>query len=347
MGVTVRSALEAPVRDTLRRTVLAVGWAVLGASAFSGALGFFDGLDPTLRYAPLVASALVLGLPHGAVDHLTLPRARGDAATVRSLCAVGALYLVVGGAYAVAWFLAPAPAFLAFLALTWGHWGQGDVYPLVAWFERTHLDDSVGRGLAVAVRGGAPMLVPLLGYPDRYRAVAARVVGLFDPVAAESLGWLVRLDARLAVGVGFAALCSLALLRGLFRTGRTTSLRVDAGETLVLWAFFLLVPPVVAIGLYFTLWHSLRHVGRLAAVDARGRESLSDGDIAASVRRFARDAAPLTAVSVVLLVGLAVVVPNPAGGVADSVAVYLVLLAVLTAPHVVVVSLLDRQQGIW
>jgi hypothetical protein len=67
----------------------------------------------------------------------------------------------------------------------------------------------------------------------------------------------------------------------------------------------------------------------------------------ASLRRVALDAAPLTAVSLLLLTGLAVVVPRGAAGVADLVAVYLVLLAVLTAPHVVVVTLLDRRQGIW
>jgi Brp/Blh family beta-carotene 15,15'-monooxygenase len=347
VGVTTVSVPRRAVRNAFQRVAMVPGWAVLAVAALLSVLGVGGGLHPAARYVPLLASVLVLGLPHGAVDHLTLARARGDAPTPRSLGAVGALYLLLGGAYAVGWFLAPLPAFLGFLALTWVHWGQGDVYPLVACFDRTHLDDAAGRALTVAVRGGLPMLVPLLGSPERYRAVAARVVGLFDAAAADALGWLTRPDLRLALGVAFGCLTVLTLLRGYRRAGPTASLRVDVGETVLLWAYFLVAPPVVAVGLYFTLWHSLRHVGRLAVVDPRSRESLAGGDPRASLRRVARDAAPLTAVSLLLLAGLAVAVPRGAAGVADLVAVYLVLLAVLTAPHVVVVTALDRRQGIW
>lgn len=43
--------------------------------------------------------------------------------------------------------------------------------------------------------------------------------------------------------------------------------REDAFEIVLLAAFFALVPPVLAVGLYFCLWHSVRHVGRLMLLD--------------------------------------------------------------------------------
>jgi hypothetical protein len=40
-------------------------------------------------------------------------------------------------------------------------------------------------------------------------------------------------------------------------------------------------------------------------------------------------------------------VPRAPTGTADLVGLYLVLIAVLTLPHVVIVTWLDREQGVW
>jgi hypothetical protein len=55
----------------------------------------------------------------------------------------------------------------------------------------------------------------------------------------------------------------------------------------------------------------------------------------------------LTAVSLGLLGGLYLIVPvQPASG-AETVGLYLVLISVLTLPHVLVVSYMDRVEGVW
>jgi Brp/Blh family beta-carotene 15,15'-monooxygenase len=334
-------------RRRLATAVLVPGWVVLAALLPLGAAGLAADLPVPVRYVPLVVSVVVLGIPHGAVDHLTLPRARGEPVGRRSTTAVVSLYLLLGGAYAVAWGVAPVASFVFFLALTWFHWGQGDVYPLVAYFERSHLDDLPGRALAATVRGGLPMVVPLVGSPDRYREVAARVVGLVDPGSGASLAWLVRPDLRVALGGGLALLSVIALWRGYRRRGGGRSWRVDATETTLLWAYFLVVPPVLAVGLYFPLWHGLRHVGRLVELDAGGRGGFVTGGVRTAFARFAREAAPLSVASVVLLGAVAATVPAGVGSVPDVAAVYLVLLSVLTLPHAVVVTRLDLVQGVW
>jgi Brp/Blh family beta-carotene 15,15'-monooxygenase len=256
---------------------------------------------------------------------------------------VGLLYLCLGLAYLAVWFSAPSIALLFFLLLTWYHWGQGDLYPFLALTGRTHLRTRTQRALTVVVRGGIPMVVPLLAFPAEYRDVASSVVGLFDPAA--SLFWLESPLARLVLGVGFALVTVGALAAG--RPGRTdpaarASWRLDVRETTLLWVFFLAVPPVVAIGLYFPLWHSLRHLLRVAALDPAGGESTRS-----RVRSIALDAAPTTAGALVIFGVLALAVPADVGGVESVAAAYLVLLAVLTLPHVVVVTWLDRLQGVW
>jgi Brp/Blh family beta-carotene 15,15'-monooxygenase len=103
---------------------------------------------------------------------------------------------------------------------------------------------------------------------------------------------------------------------------------------------------VLAVGLYFCLWHSVRHIARLVALDAPAASALATGRRWPAVRRFARDAAPLTAGALVVFAALYLAVPTD-GSLAGLVAVYLVLLAVLTLPHVVVVTRMDRVQGLW
>jgi Brp/Blh family beta-carotene 15,15'-monooxygenase len=291
-----------------------------------------------LRYLPLAASLLLFGLPHGAVDHLAPTRAAGRPTTWRSMVAVGLAYLLLGGAYAVLWVVAPVASAALFVAVTWLHWGQGDLYALDA-LGSSHLDGAGVRAGTVVVRGGLPMLVPLLRYPERYRDVVDAWVALFG----RDLGaaWLVAPDTRVAFGLTFAGVTFATLAAG-YRD--TAGWRLDAAETLLLWVYFLVVPPLVAIGVYFCVWHSLRHVGRLMGVDDGARAAFRTRGVLAALARTGRDAAPLTAVSVVLLAGVGVV----AGVDADPrllAALYLVFIAVLTLPHVAVVTWMDRAEG--
>jgi len=358
-------ALTPAVRTTLGRLVVRPAPPVHAAVAIPFALG--ASVPPAVKYAPFAVSALLLGLPHGAVDHLAVLRTRGASTPtgLRGVLAatrspegrrVGLLYAVLGGGYLGAFFLAPTASFVFFIALTWFHWGQGDLYTLVALVERTHLRTRAQRVLAVLVRGGLPMLVPLLGGPAEYRRIAEAVVALFgrDPAG---LAALFRPEVRFALGVGFGALTVVALGLGYLRArgvpdgGERASARdawrTDAVETAALWAFFLAVPPLLAVGLYFCLWHATRHIARLVAVDAPAAEALAAGRLGPSLARFARDAAPMTAGALAVMAGIYALVPAGDATLPDLIAVYLVLLAVLTLPHVVVVLAMDREQGVW
>jgi Brp/Blh family beta-carotene 15,15'-monooxygenase len=302
-------------------------------------------LSPTLRYLPLIASTVLLGLPHGAVDPFALPRAFDRGVDIRALAAVGLLYLVVGGAYALVWLLAPTIAAVAFIAITWFHWGQGDLHALVVLLGADHLRTRAQRLLTVVVRGGLPMLVPLLAFPEQYRRVMAAFVARFG--AAFALEWPFTARARLALGAGFLAVTLASLALGYVRATDRRRWGLDAGETVLLWGFFLLVPPVLAIGVYFTLWHALRHICRTIVLDPVGDAALTSGELTGALARFAREATPLTLLALAVVVGAAVVVPNPPTDVPSAVALYLVVIAVLTLPHVVVVSLLDHAEGVW
>ncbi|GAA0543511.1 Brp/Blh family beta-carotene 15,15'-dioxygenase [Halorubrum ejinorense] len=306
-----------------------------------------------LGVATFALGTLVVGMAHGAVDHLVPLRAAPNVSLRRSIAVVSVVYAVLGGAVVAAFFVSPVAAFVGFIALTWLHWGQGDVATLaIAGVD--HLPTSAERWLALVVRGGLPMGVPLLAHPEEYRLVAEWIVGLFvvdATAAAAAVDPLFTPEIRAAVGVGMAAatLGSVGLGYRRVRAGeeRRGGWRRDVGELAVLWAWFLLAAPVFAIGVYFALWHALRHVGRLVLVDPRAASAASAGDAVGALARFGRDAAPLTLGGFLVVGAVGATVPAGVAAPGDLLAVSLVAIAAMTLPHVVVVAWLDRREGVW
>lgn len=332
--------LSSAAARSIRRAVAYPLWLLFPALA----IPFAAGLDLTgrlgwLQYIPFAASLLLFGLPHGAADHLVPGRLTGRGASANSVAAVVLLYLGLGGTYLALWTVAPTACFVLFIALTWFHWGQGDVYA-----SRTFL--GVGRspaGLGVLVRGGLPMLIPLLAFPREYAALGESLIALFGhPLPAPSA--IFHPLALAVCGLVFLALATVYLVRVLQRNG-ALSCAVEAWEVTVLGLYFVFVPPVLAIGIYFCLWHSTRHIFRLALLDGPSAAALDSGRILPALVRFATDAAPLTLVALVFLAGLYRYLPSATPY--ELLAGYLVFVSALTLPHVVLVSWMDARQELW
>ena len=339
------SSVEPVVRRRLVRLTVVPGWVVLAVATFAFAAGLSVPLE--YQFVPLVASVVLFGLPHGAVDHLAPTRVRGLPPTARSLAAVGVLYAVVGGLYGAVWFVRPVAAFGLFIVVTWLHWGQGEVHSLVALLDVDHITTRGQRSLTALARGTLPMLVPLVAFPEQYRFVAETVVGLFGVPTLGPATALFSPDGRLVVALFVGLLFAATLGIGFVRADERRDWLTDAGEVGLLLGFFATVPPILAVGLYFTFWHALRHIGRLVAIDPRVRTALERPGYLNAVGYFARDSAPLTAASLVFLGALYALVPVTPGGVAELVGLYLVFIAALTLPHVLVVLWLDRAQDVW
>jgi Brp/Blh family beta-carotene 15,15'-monooxygenase len=187
------------------------------------------------------------------------------------------------------------------------------------------------------------MLIPLLAFPETYRAVAASLTGLFGPAGVSA--WVFGSTFRLAAGAALAALVLASLVLALRVGGKL--FRAYALETGLLAVYFALVPPVLAVGLYLCLWHAPRHVARLAPLDKEGTKSLASGRVAPALRSFARDAAPLTLAAVASLAVLYLVAPGAGASPPALLALYLVLISALTLPHFVVVLFMDYRQGLY
>lgn len=332
--------LDAPtpaaLRTVVRRRILTPVTAAFAAMALLMGILRLAGvtIPDAVQVIPFAVSILVFGLPHGAMDHLVPTALRPRTGAAASILVVVALYAVVGLATVALWRASPVAGFVAFVLLTWFHWGQGDLF----------IDHLLGEGPAsradavvtVLLRGAFPMLLPLVAAPGDYAAVLASTVRAVDPgaVAPDALaaGDLVR-PALAVVVLGLAVVQPLLRPRG--------ARARQATESAVLIALFLTTPPVLAVGLYFTLWHAVRHIVRLELLRPESAAALARGDLRAPFARFLRDAWPITLAAVVLLVAFALTVGTATLG------TYLVFIAALTTPHALIVTWMDRVQRSW
>ncbi len=300
-----------------------------------------------LIFTPLAASVLVFGLPHGALDHLVPTRLAGRRATVTSIGIVAGLYVVLGAGVLVVWYAAPLVAFAAFIILTWFHWGQGDLWVDLAAQHVGRLSPWRLRAGTVAVRGGIPLLLPLVFHPDVYEKVRLGTIDLFSGPATSQGSWSLGPSGRVSIGLAFLLLV-LVMALATWRSARTRAERSawtqDQTEIVVLSLFFALGPPVLTIGLYFCLWHALRHIVRLELLDPGGALLLSRGQFAGAARRFAIEAAPITAIALVVLAVLYSMLPTATGPPESQLGPYLVLISALTVPHIAIVTFMDRRQ---
>lgn len=194
----------------------------------------------------LALLALAVGIPHGAVDHLTL--ARQLTVGERLLGAVA--YLALAAAAAAAILTWPGLTFLAVIAMTVWHFGTGDVE---ARRELEHRPPIIGFSripYAIAL-GSAPVLLPLTS------PAAGATLTAIEPRLATMMGSESVLVARYSVLL-LIVLCLLWLIQ-----------RADLRGALELGALAVLglvASPLIAFAVYFGFWHALRHTARLAEV---------------------------------------------------------------------------------
>lgn len=251
----------------------------------------------------LLVVAGVLGLPHGAVDHLVLRVGQGPQAR-RSL-AVYALTAVAATTVAV---LAPVPSVLALLVLSVAHFAEGE-----QGFARLRggpLPAVTAWALASVV-----VTVPLVLHPAQARPLLTALDRSLPGVLAD-----VRTLLLVATGV--------AVLLGVCAALRAGQL-LGAAELVVVAAAVTIGPAIVVFAVWFACWHSCRHLVRVAALagDGSGRDRAGLLAVAA--------AAP-TALAVAGLAALALLL----GGLPSAV---LVVLLGLTVPHAAVVARMESR----
>jgi len=321
------------------QSLLVVPWVSMGL-LLTGWLLFPTTLTHFM-YLPLLLSVVLLGLPHGALDHL-VPTRMGWAWAQRlgPVLLYNLLYAGVAALLLLTWSTLPLLAFWSFLAVSLLHWGQGDLHFLEASLGRTR-EGWWSAPLTLLARGSLPILVPLLVFPDWFQRLLQGATRIFSPDA---------LPHALLSGVwpgGLLVALGLVLTGYAVDTFRSSPRPLlELGEAGLLLLLFTTVPPPLAIGGYFTLWHSWRHLGRLQAL-FHPLQPAGGTPPAAGFGRFALLFVPITVLALLLLGGLYAWAAPQIHDAERFAALYLALIAALTGPHALLVALMDfRRVGL-
>lgn len=312
-GQQIRPAPLRPARDR-RVTVFClcavaaiVGWSVLDRPGLASV-------------SPIVAAiGIVIGIPHGAMDHLVPGLASRCRQTPSRLAGVVAVYVLIAALATLALLRAPDLSFSIFLIVSALHFG---------WAETTYAAERSGQpvprlrdGWCDSVIHGSVVVVLPLWSADGQSAMRPLLPALVNWASAVPMAW--------AAGA-VVLLCGISVVR--LAADRRILAAVELVAVLTL---FLTVPVFAAFGVYFGLWHAVRHTTRLMDVLAEGQP------IHLQLKAFARAAALPTAAALVVL-GILFASRSHVGIVMTGVSVLLAL----TFPHVVVVALLDHHRRI-
>jgi Brp/Blh family beta-carotene 15,15'-monooxygenase len=293
------------------------------------------------RYAlyPLLLGVIILGLPHGALDHLV--PARLGLAWGHRLVPLGVYllaYVLVAGLYFGLWLYVPLSAFTGFLVFTVLHWGHGDLRHMEIFFNRSY-GQLWTRVVALLVRGCLPIVIPILAFPETAESLY-RQAALGLAVQPENVILTTSIITNLLTGILVIGLL-LYIGISLHVSPNLDVLLAENLELVVLVLFFLYTPAYFSVGLYFIAWHSLRHLGRLLILSPQDARAVSQNRWQQPLFRLTRDILPITLIALGLLFGLYRWRAANVTSLEGFVAMYLVLISALTAPHMVVVAFMD------
>ncbi len=291
------------------RLQTAVAAGVMAAFCLASLAGWRFGAAAQLGV--LLSGIVVTGFPHGAFDHLLArPVLEPWLGRTWSLLFLAG-YVGLAGLVWLGWQTMPAATLAAFLAASVVHFGLGDAADGLA-------PARVPRAVAVLAYGALPLLLPMALHPAEAAPVLAALGDVSVPVMEHALHGTAWLLPAWWAAFGWVVIAAWRERRGV-------------AERLVTAGCFVLLPPLLAFGLYFAFGHAVRHMLYLGAWHNRR-------DRVAAARWLARTAVPA---GIVCAVGLAALA---AAGRDTTVALLMPsfrIIAALTLPHMIVTTWLE------
>lgn len=267
----------------------------------------------------IAVTALAIGIPHGALDHLvTLPKSQPKKM---------ALFIIVYVAVAVMAVLLIANwnliGFQLVLLMSLIHFGIGD---LAFMAELKNLSNKASKSKSRVPNylafGAVPVLIPLL----KDESIAA-----LTEINIKLVNWYQQFRGAIWVLVILAVLMTAV---DLFRLKRNR----DLLDLFLLTALALIAPPLISFAIYFGCWHAMRHTARLTLSLPK---SLANFDVNKPVKAFWAAVIPGTPALALTFAAAGIFWQQDK---LDNSFLWsaLVIVWALTVPHMAVTAKLDR-----
>ncbi|MEO1515862.1 MAG: Brp/Blh family beta-carotene 15,15'-dioxygenase [Bacteroidota bacterium] len=285
-------------------------------------LSVFNGpaIDTTTQTIICLILISLLGIPHGAIDHIIY-----TAKTKKSYLVFFAFYLGLMALYTVLWLTSPTISFLFFLAISAYHFGQSQFSTVDKKY------NSLTRWLYVS--WGSSVLLALLAY--RYDEAFALVQSSGELIQAlEILSFPIVLG-----GMIVTSIATLALMFYLYQKGglKREKLFSEIYVLLLIHFTFYVFPVLIGFTIYFVILHSL-------SVLAEEYNYLKQLKPSLNVLRFIYLLMPFTLLS---LVGSGMIIFLSINGwiQLSQLTLVFLLISILTLPHSVVMDTFYKEEG--
>jgi beta-carotene 15,15'-dioxygenase len=272
---------------------------------------FMDQIAPWL----LFFTVFVIGIPHGAVDHVVAADLYGIKRGTAGHLVFYSSYLLVMLFVGSLWLLYPSAGMALFLLISVYHFGQADAVALLKADSRLYALFSWSRGM---------MIIAAIIFTD-----PAVCLPIIEAATGMSPGWFsVLYDysnlITITAAVQYFAVAGVVLV---CRSTGITSVRF-LGDSLLLVTLLVLTHPLIGFALYFALWHSMGHVQEMIAFfREKGRRI--------TIWKFYQLALPFTVVSLAGLTALFFIQQTYSIG-NEMISLLFILISVLTLPHMLV-----------
>ena len=267
----------------------------------------------------IAVTALALGIPHGALDHLvTLPKSKP---LVMALFIF--IYVLVAVVAVIAILKFNVLGFIFVLLMSATHFGIGDTAFINEMDRRGGRKKALPRTIYAVAAGATPVLIPLVN------SASTDALAQVNPALID---WHQGFDQEILYGVtGFALIAIVTL----FLSHR----KRESLDIALLLALALIAPPLIAFAVYFGCWHAMRHTARLTLNLESSQRAFASGD---SKKAFTRAVIPgvPALVGTFLIAGLLALLDNQFND--DFFWMALVVVWALTVPHMAVTAKLDR-----
>lgn len=275
-----------------------------------------------VQYYVLAITLLLIGIPHGAMDHVidgAMNNWKVDTFNIRFY----SLYLGLIALYVIFWLIFPLAAMAVFLLITTYHFGQADVQR----FELKKLT----YWLMLFTRGLTLLLLLLF-------ADLAYASSIIESITAFNLAAFVGTSFSVDMLIYWWAIITSAIIFvSIYKSIKSFRIAAIATlENVVLIMMFKFANIVIAFSLYFGFWHSYEHVKVMADYLFSKGQKLSFGSFYKQSFTF----------SMLAYLGL-LFIYNLLDAYSQTeymIGLLLILISVLTLPHLVIVEQLFKQK---
>ncbi|SMO85861.1 beta-carotene 15,15'-monooxygenase, Brp/Blh family [Gracilimonas mengyeensis] len=284
----------------------------------------FPDFIESIRYGVLAIVILVIGMPHGALDHIITYQSFPNQSKRTKRLGFYGYYFLMMTAYGLLWLWFPLGGFLLFLLITIYHFGRADA-------ERFDFDES-SKLLLTFTRGIT--IVGLIVYGSE-PAYISRIVEVLT--GYNSMALVAYIKPYFWIPLILAAVYPLAYAAVLLFTPNKTPSTLYHIDAIIVPVLFALGDPIFAFSIYFGVWHSYNHAQTMLRYLQKKQHEVS-------MKWFYQKTMLLSLIS---YAGLAVlyVITEAFGDMYLLLALLFVLISVLTLPHIFVVEMMYRKFG--